>query len=274
MARVALIECLQDGAGHRHLVKVAPTHLQVVPVGAQCGLGDGKLADALGDVAGGLLIAVAVQGQREVGLLAQRQAFAPVLGHLLERAIKQRLHVAAHLHRREQRTDIDKCAEATVVFFVLTLTIMLECFFVIITQGALQHLVDLSIVLEVAQMLNLANQLQHLAGGVVRRCATGIAEPGEPAIAHLQFFQRGDDALALLAHLLCVKQFVQARHAQGLAVGLTHPRRGEQGANLQVLVFGEHRHQGGVLCVGLPVVDGFTHLWLDTGHTLCHLNGK
>ena len=77
----------------------------------------------------------------------------------------------------------------------------------------------------------------------------------------------------LIFHLHLVEEFVEFRHAQGLSVRFLKPGRSEQCANLEVAILGEHRHEGRVFVVLLPVGNGFLDLWLRLGYALCQRDG-
>ena len=89
-------------------------------------------------------------------------------------------------------------------------------------------------------MVEFADDFEDGLGSPERRFALRVVIPCPAAVGHLKVAERLDDAVVLIFHLHLVEEFVEFRHAQGLSVSFLEPGRGEQCANLEVAVLGEH----------------------------------
>ncbi len=216
------------------------------------------------------MIAIAIEGHCIECLGAQVGMF-PTGGHRREAFLDHGSIVGARLIAREERAHIHVAGKAAIVALV-ALGLLLEqsqVLAVVVAQGFLDHGVDGSIVVDVAQVLQLAYDLKHLVGGPQRAAATRVAIPAPAAVAHLQVVEAIDNSAVFGHRPLLVEQLIELRHAQGLAVGLGQPGRSQQRANLQILILGQHRHKHTVLAVLLPVINGLGHLGLRLGNAAC-----
>ena len=147
LRRTHLVHCLKNGGGDCHLVEVAPTDLQIVPIHAQLRLHDSELAERFHDATCHFLVAATVECHGKVSLFAHWQPL-PILGHGRECLFHHLIVARWQFLAREQRAHIHIRTESAVILLAhfLLLVPQFEHFAIVIGKRLFRHLIDVGII--------------------------------------------------------------------------------------------------------------------------------